>query len=94
MHACNLFNVSKTNAACNNGDGDAPPSNGVYILQLIRFEAVFSDYSNRNECLTAELLNPGYRYHKIRTAYFNFYRRHSELILVWKLCCYRVYQSQ
>ena len=34
----------------------------------------------RNKCLTAKLLEQGYRYHKLRKAFSKFYRRHYELI--------------
>ena len=67
-------------------DGDVPrsPSYGVYISQLIRFARVCSnvdDFNNRNLFLTAKLLKQGYRYHKIRKAFSEFYHRHSELIV-------------
>ena len=58
--------------------------NGVYIFQLIRFARVCShedDFNARNKCLTAKLLKQGYRYNKLRKAFFKFYRRHYELIL-------------
>ena len=66
-------------------DGDVPrhPSYGVYISQLIRFARVCShvdDFNTRNKCLTAKLLKQGYRYHKLRKAFYKFYRRHYELI--------------
>ena len=51
--------------------------------QLIRFARVCShvdDFNTRNKCLTAKLLNQGYRYHKLREAFFKSYRRHYELI--------------
>ena len=56
-------------------DGDVPrrPSDGVYISQLIRFARVCShvdDLNTRNKCLTAKLLKQGYRYHKLRKAFF------------------------
>ena len=51
-------------------DGGAPrsPSDGVYILQLIRFARVCShvdDFNNRNKFLTSKLLKQGDRYHKL-----------------------------
>ena len=55
----------------------------MYISQLIRFARVCSnveDFNVRNTCLTAKLLKPGYRYHKLRKAFSQFYRRHYELI--------------
>ena len=66
-------------------DGDVPrrPSYGVYISQLIRFARVCShvdDFNTRNKCFTAKLLKQGYRYHKLRKAFYKFYRRHYELI--------------
>ena len=56
-------------------DGDVPrrPSYGVYISQLIRFARVCShvdDFNTRNKCLTAKLLKQGYRYHKLRKAFY------------------------
>ena len=66
-------------------DGDVPrgPSYGVYISQLITFARVCShveDFHARNKCLTAKLIEQGYRYHKLRKAFSKFYRRHHELI--------------
>ena len=66
-------------------DGDVPcrASYGVYISQLIRFARVcnhVSDFNARNKCLTAKLLQQGYRYHKLRKTFSKFYRRHYELI--------------
>ena len=51
-------------------DGDVPCriSYGVYISQLIRFARVcnhVTDFNARNKCLTAKLLQQGYRYHKL-----------------------------
>ena len=56
-------------------DGDVPrsPSYGVYISQLIGFARVCShnvDFNNKNKFLTSKLLNQGYRYHKLRKAFF------------------------
>ena len=66
-------------------DGDVPRSTsyGVYISQLIRFARVSShvaDFNARNKCLTAKLLQQGYRYHKLRKTFSKFYRRHYELV--------------
>ena len=66
-------------------DGDVPrrASYGVYISQLIRFARVcnhVTDFNARNKCLTAKLLQQGYRYHKLRKTFSKFYRRHYELI--------------
>ena len=66
-------------------DGDFPRSTsyGVYISQLIRFARVSShvaDFNARNKSLTAELLQQGYRYHKLRKTFSKFYRRHYELV--------------
>ena len=38
------------------------------------------DFSARNKILTGKLLHQGYRYHKLRKAFSNFYRRHYELV--------------
>ena len=66
-------------------DSDVPhrPSYGVYISQLIRYARVCSHvdgFNTRNECLAAELLKQGYRYHKSRKAFSKFYRQHIEFV--------------
>ena len=66
-------------------DGDVPRSTsyGVYITQLIRFARVsihVDDFNTRNKVLTAKLLRQGYRYHKFRKAFSEFYRRHFDLV--------------
>ena len=66
-------------------DGDVPRSvsYGVYSSQLIRFARVSShvaDFNAGNKSLTAKLLQQGYRYHKLRNTFTNFYRRHYELV--------------
>ena len=43
------------------------------------------DLNNRNLFMTAKLLKQGYRYHKIRKAFFRFYHRHSELIVRYNI---------
>ena len=51
------------------GEVSRPTSYGVYISQLIRFARVSSyvaDFNARNKCLTAKLIQQGYRYHKLR----------------------------
>ena len=68
-----------------NKDGDVPRSTsyGVYISQLFRFPRVSShaaDFIARNKSLTANLLQQGYRYHKLRNTFTKFYRRHYELV--------------
>ena len=64
-------------------DGDVPRSTsyGVYFSQLIRFAQVSghaNDFNTRNKVLTAKLLRKGYRYHKLRKAFSNFYRWHFD----------------
>ena len=66
-------------------DGDVPrhASYCVYISQLIRFARVCNHlayFNARNKCLTAKLLQQGYRYHKLRKTFSKFFRRHYELI--------------
>ena len=39
-----------------------------------------ADFNARNKCLTAKLLQQGYRYRKLRKSFPKFYRRHYELI--------------
>ena len=67
-------------------DSDVPrrASYGVYNSQLIRFARVYNnvaDFNARNKCLTAKLLQQGYRYHELRKNLFSkFCRRYYELI--------------
>ena len=39
-----------------------------------------TDFNARNKCVTAKLLQHGYRYLKLRKTFSKFYRRHYELI--------------
>ena len=55
----------------------------VHITQLIRFARVcnhVADFNARNKCVTAKVLQQGYRYHKHRKTFSKFYRRHYEFI--------------
>ena len=65
-------------------DDDVPRSSfGVYISQLFRFARVSShvdDFNIHNKVWTAKLLKQGYRYHKLRKAFSNFYRRQFDIV--------------
>ena len=66
-----------------NGNVPRSTSYGVYISQLIRFARASSyvaDFNTRNKLLTQKLLKQGYRYHKLRKTFSNFYRRYYDLI--------------
>ena len=81
INAMTVFDI--VNFPCLDGDVPRRASYGVYISQLIRFTRVcnhVADFNARNKCLTAKLLQQGYRYHKLRKLFSNFYRRHFELI--------------
>ena len=65
-------------------DRDVPrtTSYGVYIPQRFRFARASShlaDFNARDRSLTANFLQQGYRYHKLRIFFSKFYRRHFEL---------------
>ena len=52
------------------------------FLNSIRFAPKSShvdDFNTRNKILTAKLLKPGFRYHKLRRAFSKFYRRHFDI---------------
>ena len=51
----------------------------IYLNLFARASSHVTDFNNRNKFLTAKLLKQGYRYHKLRKAFFKFYRRHFEL---------------
>ena len=77
------FNFDSVNCPFLDGDVLRSASYGVYVSQLIRFSRVSShvdDFNTRNKVLTAKLLRQGYRYHKIRKAFSNFYRRHFDIV--------------
>ena len=60
------FMINKVNFPFLDGDVPRRASYGVYISQLIRFARVcnhVADANARNKCLTAKLLQQGYRYH-------------------------------
>ena len=40
----------------------------------------FDDFNTRNKVLTAKRHRQGYRYHKIRKAFLNFYQRHFDIV--------------
>ena len=66
-----------------NGDAPYRASYDVYVPQLIRFAWVSShvtDFNTRNKLFTAQYLNQGYRYHKLRKAFSKFYRRNFDLV--------------
>ena len=77
------FDFDKVNFPFLDGDVLCRASYTVYISQLIRFARVcnhVTDFNARNKCLTAKLLQQGYRYHKRRKTFSKFYLRHYELI--------------
>ena len=80
-----------------NGDVPRRTSYGVYISQLIRFDRTpsnVSDFNCCNEALTAKLLRQGYRYHKLRKACSNFYRRHSGLVEKYNVSLRKLLQQE
>ena len=52
----------------------------VTFLVVLLMVYTFRNFNARNKCLTAKLLQQGYRYHKLRKTFSKFYRRHYELI--------------
>ena len=95
------FNFDIVNFPFLDGDVSWRTSYSIYISQLIRFARASSNvigFYCRNKAVTAKLLKQGYRYHKLRKAYFKFYRRHSELVknilLAWGNFCNKAYWNQ
>ena len=55
----------------------------MYICQLVCFSRASpheSDFKRRRKKLTTQLLEQGFRYHKLRRAFYNFLRIHYDLI--------------
>ena len=73
LHECQVWidkSVPRVTVWHHEAHGDVPrrASYGVYISQLIRFARVcnhVTDFNARSKCLTATLLQQGYRYHKL-----------------------------
>ena len=55
------------------------------LLCLLESAIMLQTSNARNKCLTAKLLQQGYRYHKLRKTFSKFYRRHYELISKYKI---------
>ena len=82
-HKYDDFDFDIVNVPFSDGDIPRATSYGFYISQLIRFARVSShvaDFNTRNQILTAKLLKQGYRYHKLRKTFSEFYRRHYDLV--------------
>ena len=55
----------------------------LHPMETIRFARASSyvtDLNIRNKLLTQKLLKQGYRYHKLRKTFYEFYRRYYDLI--------------
>ena len=55
----------------------------VLLTEYIKFARVCShvdDFNTRNKCLTAKLLKQGYRYHKLRKAFFKYDTMNCNLV--------------
>ena len=59
------------------------PSFGIYISQLVKFTRCctsVSDFNSWSLQLTSKLLTQGYRYHKLRKIFGEFFRSYSDLL--------------
>ena len=79
--------------------GDVPrlPSYGIYISQLVRFARCctsVSDFHSKNLQITSKLLTQGYRYHKLRKTFGNFFRSYTELLSKFGEISFQDYVSQ
>ena len=55
-------------------------SGNLFLIAPFPDLCLLVPFNARNKCLTAKLLQQGYRYHKLRKTFSKFYRRHYELI--------------
>ena len=70
-----MTDIDKVNFPFSDGDVPRRASYGVFISQLTMFARVCNhveDFNARNKCITAKLLQQGYRYHKLRKQNLNF----------------------
>ena len=82
------FDFVKINFAFLDGDVPRLTSFMVYISQLIPFARVSShvtDLNARNKILNCKLFQQGNRYHTPRRALSKFYRRHYEMVSIFKV---------
>ena len=56
------------------------PSYGIYISQLVRFARCCTSVLDFHSTNTSKLLIQGYRYHKLRKPFGNFFRLYSEIL--------------
>ena len=50
------------------------------FIRIARVSSHVADFNTINQILTAKLLKQGYRYHKLRKTFSEFYRRHYDLV--------------
>ena len=55
-------------------------SGNLFLIAPFPDLCLLVPFNARNKCLTAKLLQQGYRYHKLRKTFSKFYRRPYELI--------------
>ena len=50
------------------------------LFDLLECPVMLMTFNTRNNVLTAKLLRVGYRYHKIRKAFSNFFQKHFDIV--------------
>ena len=50
------------------------------LFDFARVSSHIDDFNTRNNVLTVKHFRQGYRYHKLRKAFSNFYRRHFDIV--------------
>ena len=65
----------------------------IAIIRFARVSSHDTDFNNRNELLTAKLLNQEIRYHKLRKAFSKFDRRHFDLVSEFGVGLYSLLQQ-
>ena len=79
--------------------GDVP-SYGIYISQLVRFARCCTSgfllliFHSKNLQITSKLLTQGYRYHKLRKTFGQFFRSYSKLLSKFGEIPFQDYVSQ
>ena len=94
---CDDFGFPIVNFPWLSGDVHRLPSYGIYISQLVQYARCCTsvlDFHSKNLQITSKLLAQGYRYHKLRKTFGQFFRSYSELLSKFGAISFQEYVSK